>query len=39
MAPVKGAVLERDENLPAFTEIEKELARAREIGRRHGRWA
>lgn len=38
-APVKGAVLERDENLPPFAELAAELARARAIGRRHGRWA
>ncbi|MCA1635673.1 MAG: DUF692 domain-containing protein [Acidobacteria bacterium] len=38
-APVKGAVLERDENLPPFDEILLELARARAIGRLHGRWA
>ncbi len=38
-APVKGAVLERDENLPPFSEILSELTRAREIGRLHRRWA
>jgi uncharacterized protein len=37
-APVKGAILERDENLPPFAELCGELERAREIGRRHGRW-
>jgi uncharacterized protein (UPF0276 family) len=37
-APVKGAILERDENLPPFGEIVRELDRAREIGRRHARW-
>ncbi len=37
-APVKGAVLERDENLPPFAEVKAELRRARETGRRHGRW-
>jgi len=36
--PVKGIVLERDENLPAFTEIAQELETAREIGRSHQRW-
>lgn len=38
LAPVKGAVLERDENIPPFEEIEAELVRARKIGRLHGRW-
>lgn len=35
---VKGIVLERDENLPVFTEVAGELKQAREIGRRHQRW-
>ncbi|MEA5565465.1 DUF692 domain-containing protein [Anabaena sp. UHCC 0399] len=35
---VKGIVLERDENLPAFAELTGELQQARQIGRRHGRW-
>jgi uncharacterized protein len=38
-APVKGVVLERDENLPPFDEILKELAQARAVGRQYGRWA
>jgi uncharacterized protein len=38
-APVKGVILERDENLPPFGALLDELRRAREIGRRHGRWA
>jgi uncharacterized protein (UPF0276 family) len=38
-APVKGIILERDENLPPFTQLLGELARARAIGQRHGRWA
>jgi uncharacterized protein (UPF0276 family) len=38
LAPVKGAILERDENLPHFTELLRELERARAIGRTHGRW-
>ena len=38
-APVKGAILERDENLPPFQDILAELAQARELGRRYGRWA
>jgi uncharacterized protein (UPF0276 family) len=37
-APVKGVILERDENLPPFAEILGEVTRAREIGRRAGRW-
>ena len=36
--PVKGVVLERDENLPPFEELLGELEQAREIGRRYGRW-
>ena len=35
---VKAILLERDENLPPFGEIVGELARAREIGRRQGKW-
>ena len=38
-APVKGIILERDENLPPFAELLQEVRRAREIGRRHRRWA
>ena len=38
-APVKAAVLERDENLPPFESVLAELEKARELGRRHGRWA
>ena len=38
-APVKGIILERDENLPPFGELLEELGRARQIGKRHGRWA
>lgn len=37
-AHVKGAILERDENLPAFEELIEELETAREIGRRFKRW-
>lgn len=37
-APVKCAILERDENIPAFDELVKELETAREIGRRFERW-
>ena len=38
-APVRGIILERDENLPPLGELLDELDRARAIGRRHGRWA
>jgi uncharacterized protein (UPF0276 family) len=38
-APVRGTVLERDENLPSFDEVLAELEHARAIGRRYGRWA
>lgn len=38
-APVRGVILERDENLPPFAELAAELARARALGRRHHRWA
>jgi uncharacterized protein len=38
-APVRGVILERDEDLPPFLELLDELERARAIGRRHGRWA
>ena len=37
-APVKGIILERDENIPPFRELVRELDHARAIGRRHGRW-
>jgi hypothetical protein len=37
-APVKAAILERDENFPSFDELIKELDTAREIGRRFQRW-
>ena len=37
-APVKGIILERDDNLPPFSEILDEIAQAREIGRKYGRW-
>jgi uncharacterized protein len=36
-APVRGIVLERDENLPAFAELLGEVARARTILQRHPR--
>jgi len=37
-APVKGVVLERDANLPAFSQLAAELEQAREIGRQYQRW-
>jgi uncharacterized protein (UPF0276 family) len=37
-APVRGAILERDENLPPIESLLNELQKARELGRRHGRW-
>lgn len=37
-APVRGAILERDENLPPFESLLDELERARILGRRYGRW-
>jgi uncharacterized protein len=38
-APVKGMILERDENLPAFEELSKELDQARSIWRKNLQWA
>lgn len=38
-APVRGAILERDEHIPPLAELLGELERARELGRRCGRWA
>ncbi len=37
-SPVRGVILERDENLPPFADLVDELARARAIGKRRGRW-
>jgi uncharacterized protein (UPF0276 family) len=37
-APLRGIILERDENLPPFLDLCGELARARTIGRQHRRW-
>ncbi|MEH2378532.1 MAG: DUF692 domain-containing protein [Nostoc sp.] len=36
--PVKGIILERDENLPPFAELTAELQKARDISRSYGRW-
>jgi len=38
-SPVKGIILERDENLPPFGELLDEVDRARSIMKAHGRWA
>ncbi len=38
-APVKGAILERDERLPPFADLLGEIGRARGPLREHGRWA
>jgi uncharacterized protein (UPF0276 family) len=38
-APLRGIILERDENLPPLAELFGELEQARAIGRRYGRWA
>jgi uncharacterized protein (UPF0276 family) len=38
-APVCGAILERDEDIPPLEEVLPELRQAREFGRRHQRWA
>ncbi len=38
-APVKGAILERDERLPPFDDLLGEVARARKTLRAHRRWA
>ena len=37
-APVKGMILERDENIPPFRELLQELATARQAGQQHNRW-
>jgi uncharacterized protein (UPF0276 family) len=36
---IKGAILERDSDLPPFANLVGEVARAREIGQRYGQWA
>jgi|TARA_B100001971_G_scaffold123870_1_gene114033 uncharacterized protein (UPF0276 family) len=38
MFPVKGAILERDKNLPPINEITDELDRLRKIGQTKDRW-
>jgi hypothetical protein len=37
-APIKGTILERDEQLPPLRELLPELSQARELGRRFGQW-
>ena len=37
-APVKGIILERDDNFPRFKTLTDELERARNLGRKHQRW-
>ncbi len=36
--PLRGMVLERDRNIPTLAALRPELERAREIGRKAGRW-
>ncbi|MEY2598154.1 MAG: hypothetical protein RLZZ142_413 [Verrucomicrobiota bacterium] len=38
-APVRGAILERDERIPPLGEVLGDLRRAREMGRKYGRWS
>ena len=38
-APVKAAILERDRNLPVFSELIEEVRTAARIGREAGRWS
>jgi uncharacterized protein len=38
-APVKGIILERDDDLPPFGELLDEVDRARSLMKAHGRWA
>lgn len=37
-SPLKGIILERDDNIPPFAELARELETARDIGRKHSRW-
>ena len=36
--PVKGIILERDQNLPPFQDLRNEMQRARQLGRKWNRW-
>jgi uncharacterized protein (UPF0276 family) len=38
IAPVKGAILERDDRLPPFEDLLPEIVQARTLGRAHRRW-
>jgi uncharacterized protein (UPF0276 family) len=38
IAPVKGVILERDEQLPPLHELVAEVEQAHALGVRHGRW-
>lgn len=38
-APIKGIILERDDDLPPFGELLDEVDRARDVMKAHGRWA
>lgn len=35
---VKGAILERDDHIPAYSELASEVARVRALGEKYGRW-
>jgi uncharacterized protein (UPF0276 family) len=35
---LKGAILERDENLPSFEDILEEVEKTRRLGQRFGKW-
>jgi hypothetical protein len=37
-APVKGIIIERDEELPPLADLAREVDRLRDLGRRAGRW-
>lgn len=37
-APVRGVILERDEDMPPFAELAAEIRRARDLGCAAGRW-
>lgn len=37
-APVRGAILERDDNIPPLQDLLPELAQARALGQKHQRW-
>jgi uncharacterized protein (UPF0276 family) len=38
-APVKGMILERDENIPPLAQLIPEISRATQLGIKYGRWA